>query len=340
MNGRKGSLLGLVLASLFSLPLAHAAETCTTQSQMPAAELNALAAAATTMANAIQSGNDAALKSLTIAEFQANFAGIAAAVASTAPQLKGAVPQVEGLYLLDATGLKTTNGVNPDAQFYCTLHAATSGSGTEVEFSIPQLPPGKYSFATVRMEDAKPWQLSFLMRQDAGKWMLAGLYPRPMTAEGHDGLWYWKQARTLEAQKQPWNAWLYLQEAQTLMLPANFVSSTHLEKLQSELQTVAPPAIANGLSADTPLVLKAPDGTEFRFTALSVDSSLGLDVAAHLKVESLDDAAAARKRNLAAMAALIAAHPELRTAFHGIWIFADAPGKAPYATEQAMAEIH
>jgi hypothetical protein len=246
---------------------------------------------------------------------------------------------VDGIYLLDASTLQAANGVNPDAQFYCTLHTASS-SPAEVEFSIPQLPPGKYSFATVRMEDATPWQLSFLMRQDAGKWLLAGLYPKPMTAAGHDGLWYWKQARTLEAQKQPWNAWLYLQEAQALVVPANFVSSTHLDKLQTELQTVAPPAVANGLSADAPLVLKAADGTEFRFTGIGVDPSLGLDIAAHLKVETLDDAEAARKRNIAAAAALLAAHPELRSAFHGVWVFAEAPGKAPYATELAMADIH
>ncbi len=340
MNGTRMWFGVMACAGMLGMPLAHAAETCTTQSQMPAAELNALAAAATAMATAIQSGDDAALKNVTIAEFQQNFSGIAAAVASTAPQLKGAVPQVDGLYLLDATTLKAANGVNPDAQFYCTLHSTTSSSPSEVEFSIPQLPPGKYSFATVKMEEATPWQLSFLMRQDGGKWLLAGLYPKPMTADGHDGLWYWKQARALEAQKQPWNAWLYLQEAQALVLPANFVSSTHLDKLQTELQTVAPPAVANGLSAEAPLVLKAADGTEFRFTGISVDSSLGLDVAAHLKVETLDDVAAARKRNIAAMAALLAAHPELRSAFHGVWVFAEAPGKAPYATELAMSDIH
>jgi hypothetical protein len=326
-------------ASFLAIPRAHAGETCTTQSQMPAAELNALASAATAMATAIQSGDDSALKNVTIAEFQKNFSGIAAAVASTAPKLKGAVPEVDGLYLLDASTLQATNGVNPDAQFYCTLHSTTSGSPSEVEFSIPQLPPGKYSFATVRMEEAAPWQLSFLMRQEAGKWLLAGLYPKPMTADGHDGLWYWKQARTLEAQKQPWNAWLYLQEAQALMLPANFVSSTHLERLQTELQTVAPPAVANGLSADAPLVLKATDGAEFRFTGISVDSTLGLDVVVHLKVETLDDAAAARQRNIAAMKAFLAAHPELRTAFHGIWVLAEAPNKSPYATELTMADL-
>jgi hypothetical protein len=339
MNGATKWMGVMACAGLLAMPGVYASETCTTQSQMPAAELNALAAAATAMATAIQSGDDAALKSETIAEFQKNFSGIAAAVASTAPQIKGAVPQVDGIYLLDASTLQAANGVNPDAQFYCTLHTASS-SPAEVEFSIPQLPPGKYSFATVRMEDATPWQLSFLMRQDAGKWLLAGLYPKPMTAAGHDGLWYWKQARTLEAQKQPWNAWLYLQEAQALVVPANFVSSTHLDKLQTELQTVAPPAVANGLSADAPLVLKAADGTEFRFTGIGVDPSLGLDIAAHLKVETLDDAEAARKRNIAAAAALLAAHPELRSAFHGVWVFAEAPGKAPYATELAMADIH
>jgi hypothetical protein len=324
---------------MLAVPSARAAETCTTQSQMPEPERNALAAAATAMATAIQSGDETALKNVTIAEFQKNFNGIAAAVASTAPNLKGAVPRVDGLYLLDASTLQAANGVNPDAQFYCTLHSASS-SASEVEFSIPQLPPGKYSFATVKMEDAMPWQLSFLMRQDGGRWLLAGLYPKPMTADGHDGLWFWKQARALEAQKQPWNAWLYLQEAQTLVLPANFVSSTHLDKLQTELQTVAPPAVANGLSADAPLVLKAADGTEFRFTSISVDSSVGLDIAAHLKVEALDDVAAARKRNIAAMEALLAAHPELRGAFHGMWVFAEAPGKETYATELAMTDLH
>lgn len=322
------------------MPAARAAETCTTQSQMSGSDLNSVASAATNMAGAIQKGDDAALKSLTIAEFQQNFSGIASAVASTAPHLKGAEAQVDGVYLLDASSLQAVNGVFPDAQFYCALHTGTSASASEVEFSIPQLPPGKYSFATVRMEDATPWQLSFLMRRDDGKWLLAGLYPKPMTADGHDGLWYWKQARTLETQKQGWNAWLYLQEARALMLPANFVSSTHLEKLQTELQSATPAAATNGLSAEAPLVLKAADGAEFRFVEISVDSSLGLYVAVHMKVESLEDATAARKRNIAAMMALLAAHPELKTAFHGMWVFSEAPGKAPYATELAMADIH
>jgi len=316
---------------------AHAAETCTTQSQMQPEVRDALSAAAAAIAQKIQADDQDGLKANTISEFQGNFTGIAATVALTAPKLRGAQPQVDQVYLLDASTLKQgPNGANPDAQFFCTLNKSAS----ETEFAIPQLPPGKYAFTMVRMESTTPWRLSFLLRQDGGKWLLAGLYPKPMTSGGHDGLWYWKQARVFEGQKDTWSAWLYLQEARALVLPAGFVSSTHLEKLQGELASAAPPAVANGISADAPLVVKGTGANEFRFTGLSVDDSLGLDVAAHLKVDSVDDAVAARNRNVQAAEALLAAHPELRKTFHGVWVFAEAPGKSPYATELAMADIH
>jgi hypothetical protein len=327
-------VLGWVLMAALAAPLA--AETCITQSQMKDADRGALAAAALAMAAKIQA-NDAA----TIAEFQKDFDGIGATISATAPAIKGAQAEVEQVYILDASSMsKTAAGANPDAQFFCSLNQSIN----EAQFSIPQLPPGKYAFAMVRMEAAKPWRLSMLLRQEQSQWLLAGLYPRELTAGGHDGLWYWKQARALDAAtaKEPWNAWLYLQEAESLLAPAGFVGSTHLDKLQTELAAAAPPAIAGGISADAPLVVKAPDGAEFRFTALAPDDSLHadkVDVAAHIKVDALGDAAAARKRNVDAMTALVNAHPELRKAFHGVWIFADAPGEAPYATELAMAEI-
>jgi hypothetical protein len=36
----------------------------------------------------------------------------------------------------------------------------------------------------------------------------------------------------------------------------------------------------------------------------------------------------------------LAAYPELRKPFHGVWVFAEAAGQNPYVTEQAMNEIH
>ena len=335
--------LFLVAALVFSVNAAHAAEVCTTQSRMKPSERDALAQVATTLAAKIEANDANAVRPLTIAEFQKDFSGMANEIASTAPKVTGAQPQVEELYLLDASSLaKTAAGANPDAQFFCSLNQSPASA----EFLIPQLPPGKYAFAMVRMDSVAPWRISFLLRQDAvngqPQWLLAGLYPKQLTAVGHDGLWYWKQARTLTAGKEFWNAWFYYQEAQSLLLPANFIASTNIDKLQTELSAAVPTAITGGLSPDTPLVVKAADGTEFRFTALTVEDYQGgdkIDVAAHIKVDSVSDNAAARKVNVAAISALVAAHPELRKAFHGVWVFADAPGQSPYATELAMNEI-
>jgi len=119
-------------AGLIAVPAARAAETCTTQSQMPPADLTALAAAATALATEIQADDEAGLRQHTIAEFQQNFSGIASAVASTATRIKGATPQVDGLYLLDASSLKAVNGVNPDAQFFCALHGSENRAPSEV----------------------------------------------------------------------------------------------------------------------------------------------------------------------------------------------------------------
>ena len=337
MNLAKSLSTSLLIACTCSLPLT--AQTCTTQSAMQPAVRDSLAASALRLATAIQSGDQTAVKAATAPDLAANFAGVADVILSTAPRLKSGTPEVEQIYLLDASTLKSPS----DTQFFCTLNHSMA----EADFSIPQLPPARYGFAMVRISSATPYRLSFLLRQTgtsgAGQdWQMAGLYPKPLDAAGHDGLWYWTQSRQFTASKEPWDAWLYLQEAQQLLQPAGFVSSTHLEKLNSELSAATPPA-ARSITPDAPLVVKSPDGQEFRFTSVSVDDSLDkekIDVAAHLKVDTLGDATSARQRNLAAMAALLTAHPELRTSFHGIWIFADAPGQSPYATELAMNEIH
>ncbi len=343
-------LWGMVAAGML-LPVARAAETCTTQSQMPAADRDALKAAATVLAQKIAANDQAGVRAQTIAEFQPNFTGMGNLIAATAPRLAGATPQVDQLYLLDASNAASNAASNPekadagpgtDAQFYCPLNK----SQAEVDFAIPQLPPGRYAFATVWMDAPKPWLLSFLLRSKSGSWQLAGLYPKPLTAGGHDSLWYWKEGRALVEKKEPWNAWLYLQEAQALGQPASFVSSTHLEKLQGEIASAAPPALSAGISADTPLALKAADGTVFRFTSISVRETLGdalgtdrPDVEAHIKVDAMGDPATARQRSMDAMAALVDSHPELRKAFHGVSLFSDPPDGSPFGIERGMMDI-
>jgi hypothetical protein len=246
------------------------------------------------------------------------------------------------VYLLDGTQLKPgADGALPDAQFFCSLNKSVA----EADFLISGLAPGRYGFAIVDVADtSSPWRLSFLLRQDqAKKWTMAGFYPKALTAAGHDGLWYWTQARTMTAQKERWNAWLYYQAAESLLRPVNFIQSTHLEKLKAEEGAAAPPALSEGVSAEAPLVVKGPDGVEYHFTALGVDDSLEkdkIDIRAHLKVDQIGDPVTARKRNSDAMTALLTAYPEMRKSFHGVWMIAEVPGQNPYATEQPMNEIH
>jgi hypothetical protein len=317
------------------------AEVCTTQSQMAAADRDALANAARALAVKVQANDVSGLRAATVAEYAKDFAGIGDVVGSTSARVKGGSLTVEQIYLLDGSQLKrAADGAAPDAQFFCSLNKSV----TEADFFIPGLAPGRYGFAMVDVQGAaSPWRLSFLMRQEQGQWQMAGFYPKPLSAAGHDGLWYWTQARTMAAQKENWNAWLYYQQAESLLRPTNFVLSTHLEKLRAEQNLAAPPALSDGVSAEAPLVVKGADGAEYHFTALSLDDSLAkekVDIVAHLKVDQVGDQAVARKRNLDAMAALLAAYPEMRKPFHGVWIFAETPGQSPFATEQAMNEIH
>jgi hypothetical protein len=317
-----------------------AAEVCTTQSQMTAGDRDALANAARALAVKVQANDVSGLRAATVAEYAKDFAGMESVVGSTATKVRGGSLTVEQVYLLDGTQLKRgSDGAASNAQFFCSLNK----SEAEADFLISGLTPGRYGFAIVDVQGASPWRLSFLMRQEQGQWQMAGFYPKPISAAGHDGLWYWTQARTMTAQKQNWNAWLYYQQAEALLLPTDFIQSTHLEKLKAEKNAAAPPVLSEGVSTEAPLVVKGADGTEYRFIELSVDDSLAkekIDILARLKVDQIGDPAAARKRNSDAMAALLAAYPEMRKPFHGVWMFAEAPGQNPFATEQAMNEIH
>lgn len=341
-RNRAGSAIALACFAITLLPCSLRAETCTTQSALPPAERQTIADAARNLALKVQSNDAAGLRSLATPELTRDFGALQYLVGVTSPRLAGTTPVVEQLYVLDATNLKPgADGSLPEAQFDCSLNHTTM----EAEFDIPSLPPGRYAFVILNLSPtagtAKPWRLSFLLRQE-NQWLLAGLYPRALTAAGHDGLWYWTQARQFARQKQPWNAWLFYQEAIKLLQPADFVLSTHLDKLRSELTDNTPSALSEGITVDAPLVVKGADGAEYRFTGLELGDSpdqSALDLAVHLHADPLTDQAAARKRNDAAAAALLAAYPELRKSFHGVWVYAESTGQPPFASEQPMADI-
>lgn len=337
----------LLLASL-TVPGVSKADQCVTQSQMLPSDRDSLSNAALALAQKIQANDATAIRAQTMPRYAQDFSGMASTIATTSPQLANATFQPETLWILDASP-SATPGATPagspadnaphDAQFFCNLNR----SRAETSFAIAALPPGRYGLAIVdAVHGNTPWQISMLLRQSGpGTWQLAGLFPRPTTAAGHDGLWYWKEARAEATKKENWSAWIDYTEADQLLKPVNFVGSSHLDQLHEEQTRAAPPGLSSGIGPDTPLVIKAKDGTEYQVIGLGPDSSLGgdrIDVAMHFRADPLPDPAAARARNLKAAAALVAAYPELRARFHGVWSYAESNG-VPFASEEPMSRL-
>ncbi len=339
--GLRAAVLGLDVLLCFGLFSTWGrAETCTTQSQMKDADRDTMAASARDIGSKVQANDATGLRGQTVPEFANNFAPLQNLVAETSPRLKSGEISVEQVYLLDATEIKGAPGA-PEAQFFCSLNR----SANDVEFLIPGLVPGVYGFAVVRFSSPTPWIVSMLLHREGSKWLLAGIYPHAAEAAGHDGLWYWREARRLNSERQHWNAWLYYGEAEALLKPADFIQSSHLEKLRDEQKSAAPPALSAGIGPDVPLVIKAKNGQEYRFTALTTEDSLGkdkVDISAHLRVDQIGDVPTARQRNEDAMRALVAAYPELRGSFHGVWMVAEQAGagaQPPFATEEPMTSL-
>ena len=336
---RVGTLLGVLLVGTPSLLWA---QTCTTQAKMTSDIRSGLSDAALRLAQAVQQGDGAKVQAATIAEFASAsaFAPTLALVQATSSRLANDVLQVTQIYELDASS--RAEGDPSDADFSCPLTGTTS----ETDFAISGLPRGLYGFAMVETTGDHPWLLSFLLRQDEGVWKLAGFYPRARSAAGQDGVWYWKSARTYAKADELWLAWIFFGEADELLRPANFVSSTNLDRLRSERRAATPPELIGGMSSSHPLVLKSTGAqgpaTEYRFTEMFADSSEDgkeLNLILHVRADDLTDPAAVTARSRAAAQAMLDAHIELRQAFHGVWVFADSAGHEPVVTEQTISNI-
>jgi hypothetical protein len=298
---------------------------------MNAAQRSTLEQAALALANDVQTGNLTALKVQTLPALAAKFSGIANSVQAVQPFLPHATLTADSLYVLNATDLTTTQ----EAQFFCGV----PGSALIVTLTIPNLPPGQYALAIVHATGvAHPQQISMILSgaANSGGWKLAGFFTRPMTLGGHDGVWFWRQARDYAARKQNWNAWFYYQTAQYLLNPVDFLSSPNLQKLLREAEDVQP----GGLPGEQPMHLSG-EGQSFDVTSLHTGELAGqLDLIVDFKGAPEPDPVAARAEVTAVMRALLQQHPELASAFHGLWVYADVPGgQPPFALELPMSQI-
>ena len=331
--------LPLLLAA-FSMPLV--AEPCITQSAMQPADRDSLVRAGTPLAPLAASNNADGVRAQTMPQYAQDFNGIRDVIRNAAPHLQGASFVPDTVWILDASATKPgADGSPQDVQFFCTLNR-TAGA---TSFLIPALPAGRYGLVVLNTAGTtEPWQVAMLLRQGSpGTWQLGGLFPRATAAGGHDGLWYWRAARDYAAKKQAWNSFVYYVEAEQLLKPVSFVSSSHLEVLEGERGKAAPPALSTGIGPTQPLIVAAR-GPEVRVTSLGAENSPGrtggIDLLAHIAAtDVLADPVASRARNAAAAKAIVAAYPELRSAFQGVWIVADLPGGATYISEEPMSSL-
>jgi hypothetical protein len=314
------------------------AQSCITQARMSDDVRAGLISQALNLAQYIKADAAAKVEAATIADFasQSAFASTASLIQATAPKLSSDALAVTQVYELDARGRKA--GDTSDADFSCAL----TGTTAETDFSISGLPSGLYGFAMVEASGDRPWLLAFLLRQDDGVWKLAGFYPRARTAAGHDGLWYWRSARDHAKAKEAWVASLFYGEADELLRPANFATSSNLDRLRSEQRAAAPAELINDIGPDNPLLVKAADGGEYRFGSVAAGVSQDgkqLNLILHLRADFIADPQAAKARSLAAAKALLDAHTELRKDFKDVWVFVDSPGHEPAVTVQAIADM-
>ncbi|MGB8536395.1 MAG: hypothetical protein WCD57_08280 [Acidobacteriaceae bacterium] len=327
-RSRKLFELVITLVTLLA-PRQIFAVSCTNQSQMTESDRATLVQAAKTIASAVQTGSISAVQALTIPKVKGQFDPIANTIERTAPLMAGATVTIDALYGLDASDLKAAA---EDTVFYCGV----ANSPVHVDVTIPQLPQGKYALTLVHATGVKqPQQMAFLLQKNSD-WELAGLFVKPLLMDGHDSVWYWTKARAFNQKGQKWNAYFYYTTAAYLATPADFMTSANLDKLNQEATAARP----DGLPGAQPMEIKA--GTQaYSVNELHTDGSLGgLDLVIHYTATDTADPVAARARNLELMKATLAAHPELRDSFHGLWVFADAPGQSPYGNELAMSEIH
>lgn len=320
-----------LLVSVAMLPSGAFAASCLTQSQMTAVQRDALSNAAKAMLVQMQRGDAQGLQASALPSIASDFSGIAASVQNLKPLMQNAAITVENVYILDAS---TQEAGATRTDFYCGQPV--------VSFNFTDLPGGTYALAIGHATGVpQPQQIAIILAESPpDKWLLAGLYSKPMIFEGHDGLWYWSSARKFAGQNGNWAAWFYYRIANNLLNPIDVMFSPNLQKLQQETDKVKP---AN-LPGTSPTALTTR-GATYSLTAIDTTTTFGaLDLDVHYTPDAtqaaqLHDPPAARKQVIDVMSALLEQHPELHQAFHGMWIHADQGQVSLFALELPMDGI-
>jgi hypothetical protein len=313
------------------------AVSCTTQAALQPVDRSALLTAGNLIANDIAGQNFDALQASLLPAVTSDWESIHGVAQGAEPLLKGGKVYWGDGYLLDAMDLKGP----ADTEFFCT----NADSAATMTITLRSLPAGRYALLIGDYEGVPlAGQVALILGTDAtsnGQWKLGGLFVREGALEGHDGIWYWRKARELAEKKAVWSAWFTFDAARWLLLPVDFLSSPHLDKLNKEQSLLGPnPAESMPLTLNAPPEAGANAPKSWRITSLRLDTTLHEpDLGLVYEGTGISDPAAARAESIAVMSALLKAHPDLRANFHGLWAYAEKDGRRSFAIEQAMHDI-
>lgn len=313
------SLSQRILSVLIVLAASTAgwSQSCQNRDEIPDQAKTAIENAAQQTADQAVHQNVDALRASLAPSQQSNANAILSGVTDNKAALEGSRAQLRTAFLLD-TGATPS----PDGRFYCGVFGATGMAANGAEFDIPGLPAGKYAIVIEDLTGSKgPYAMTTIF-QDAGGWKLAGLYVRPESAVGHDGIWYLKQARDYKSKGQNHDAWFYYAESWELLAPVQFMQTTLLGNINKELNGIQ----LGDVPSNGKAISYSVNGKTYNITDMSIYSTdKSFDLSIRYSVPSTADFAgtAADARNLAT--AYVNQYPELKQAFDNVWAHAIDP---------------
>lgn len=313
------SLSQRILSVLIVLAASTAgwSQSCQNRDEIPDQAKTAIENAAQQTADQAVHQNVDALRASLAPSQQSNANAILSGVTDNKAALEGSRAQLRTAFLLD-TGATPSQ----DGRFYCGVFGATGMAANGAEFDIPGLPAGKYAIVIEDLTGNKgPYAMTTIF-QDAGGWKLAGLYVRPESAVGHDGIWYLKQARDYKSKGQNHDAWFYYAESWELLAPVQFMQTTLLGNINKELNGIQ----LGDVPSNGKAISYSVNGKTYNITDMSIYSTdKSFDLSIRYSVPSTADFAgtAADARNLAT--AYVNQYPELKQAFDNVWAHAIDP---------------
>jgi hypothetical protein len=323
-----------VAAILIALMLDARAESCQLATEMDANLKQQLRTTAVQDFGYVAANNVQAVAQNSIPEIANNMQGLTDLLQANAKDLAGATAEARSTFFLDATG---GDQVLQNAQFYCGVF--NPGNDTKIGFSLNNLPAGKYGLVILDVKNSqKPYFYSFLLKQDANAWKIAGLFPRNRTIAGHDAQWYWQEARNYKAQGKVHNAWFYYLIAREIASPLPFIGTTKLDSFYDEVSKSEP----TDLPEKNPMTIAGPNGKQFQVTSLFVvpdDKQPILNLVMKYNAADISDTAKTFLDNKDAMKALLTKYPELREPFQNLVARAVAPSGQDFGSMLPVKDI-